>query len=131
MEKKVNYHKILSDALCMKWDTKYFDVHHINHNRDDNKLNNLVLIPKKLHKRYHLLVRLASSYCDDILKKDVSHITASHINTLSMLIECKNDMAIIYQEQMNAINNINRLGYSEEILDMYFANIREILIKFK
>ena len=30
-----------------------FEVHHIDHNRKNNSIDNLVAIPKKLHKKYH------------------------------------------------------------------------------
>jgi hypothetical protein len=32
---------------------KDFDVHHINFDRDDNSIHNLLAIPKKLHIEYH------------------------------------------------------------------------------
>jgi hypothetical protein len=131
MKKKVNYQRTLSEALGnMKWDTKCFVVHHINHNRDDNNIYNLVLIPKKLHKKYHLLISLASSYCEEILKKDGTCIPISHLNTISRLIDCKNDIAIVHQAQVYAINSIKKFGYSEEIMDLYYTNIREIIIKY-
>lgn len=131
MGKKVNYKRTLSEALGnLTWNTKYFVVHHINHNRNDNNIYNLVLIPKKLHKKYHLLVSLASSYCEDILKKDVTCIPISHLNAISKLIDCKNDIAIVHQAQVYAINSIKRFGYNEEIMDLYYANIREIATKY-
>lgn len=131
MKKKVNYHRILSEALGgMKWDTKNFVVHHINHNRDDNTLLNLVLIPKNLHKRYHLLIRLASSYSNDILKKETKYIPISHLNVMMRLIDCKNDMSLIHQEQCFAINSIQNLGYSREILEIYNTNTRETIMKY-
>lgn len=30
------------------------EIHHINHNRKDNSIYNLVELPKKLHREYHL-----------------------------------------------------------------------------
>lgn len=131
MEKKVNYQRTLSEALGnMKWDTKCFVVHHINHNRDDNRLINLVLIPKNLHKRYHSLIRLASSYSNDILKKETKYIPISNLNVMKRLIDCKNDMYLIHQEQCFAINSIQNLGYSREILEVYNTNTRETIMKY-
>lgn len=34
-----------------------FEIHHIDLNRENNLLNNLVAIPKELHKEYHKLVQ--------------------------------------------------------------------------
>ena len=43
------------------------DIHHINLNHNDNKLSNLVAVPKELHKRIHKFFY----YCEilDILEK--------------------------------------------------------------
>ncbi len=32
---------------------KGFDVHHLDHNRENNDISNLVALPKELHKKYH------------------------------------------------------------------------------
>lgn len=38
--------------------SKDFQVHHLNHNREDNHFTNLVLIDKKFHMKYHRLCKL-------------------------------------------------------------------------
>ena len=33
-----------------------FDIHHIDFNRNNNDINNLILLPKELHSKYHTLI---------------------------------------------------------------------------
>lgn len=35
---------------------KSYDIHHIDFNRKNNDINNLLLLPKTLHSTYHLLI---------------------------------------------------------------------------
>ena len=34
-----------------------YDVHHIDFNRENNDIRNLILLPKKLHHQYHMCVQ--------------------------------------------------------------------------
>lgn len=130
-KKGANYKKILSDALGgIRWDTKEYAVHHINHNREDNRVNNLILLPKKLHSRYHALLNLATSYGLDILAKDIKNCPLCHADTIENLIKCKFDMAIIHQIQWNAIRNIEMFGNQQEFRDRYVNNVMEIFNKY-
>ncbi len=52
-----------------------FDIHHINGDRKDNDISNLVLIPKKLHQTLHKVLYDAS-FCQspfDYIIKDLYH----------------------------------------------------------
>jgi hypothetical protein len=51
--KMKDYRKIYADYYGIKWDSKLFEVHHIDRDRENNDINNLVLVPKKLHREYH------------------------------------------------------------------------------
>lgn len=46
---------------------KCFDVHHIDFNRENNSIENLVSIPKELHQAYH---KTYSCLCMDSFSKD-------------------------------------------------------------
>ena len=37
-----------------------FDVHHIDLNRENNDISNLLLLPKELHAKYHLIINALS-----------------------------------------------------------------------
>jgi len=49
----INYRKFYEKELGIKI-PKDFDVHHLDYNRENNDLHNLVAIPKNLHKSFHL-----------------------------------------------------------------------------
>ncbi len=48
-----DYRKYYAQYYNIQWDSSLFDVHHIDRNRDNNDIRNLVLLPKKLHKELH------------------------------------------------------------------------------
>lgn len=47
------YIKIYEDAYGITWDRKMYHVHHIDRNRANNDIKNLVLLPAKLHQELH------------------------------------------------------------------------------
>ena len=54
----MNYKRIYSGALDgLEWDRKDFCVHHINLNHYDNRFENLILIPSKLHRKFHFCIK--------------------------------------------------------------------------
>lgn len=48
-----DYRKYYALFYGIQWDSKVFDVHHIDRNRDNNDIHNLVLLPKELHIELH------------------------------------------------------------------------------
>lgn len=50
--KDENYRKKYKEYYHIDFD-KSFDVHHIDLDRTNNDIDNLILLPKKLHERYH------------------------------------------------------------------------------
>lgn len=38
--------------------SKEYDIHHINFDRNNNEIDNLILLPKKLHNKYHSLCNM-------------------------------------------------------------------------
>lgn len=48
-----DYKKFYSSLYGIKWNTKDFDVHHIDRDRSNNDIHNLVLLPKELHRELH------------------------------------------------------------------------------
>lgn len=48
-----DYKKIYAEHYGITWDRQKFEVHHIDGNRENNDVRNLLLLPKKLHQRWH------------------------------------------------------------------------------
>ena len=48
-----DYRKYYAEYYRITWDAKEFEVHHIDRNRENNFIDNLILLPKDLHKRLH------------------------------------------------------------------------------
>ena len=49
----VDYLSLYKQALGIEFSGKDYNVHHIDQNRENNTLANLVLLPTKLHHQYH------------------------------------------------------------------------------
>lgn len=52
---KFNYRKFYEKQTGKKI-PKDFDIHHIDFNRENNDIMNLVAIPRELHKKYHTII---------------------------------------------------------------------------
>ena len=49
----MNYRKFYQEQVGKEYDSSIFDIHHINGNHNDNRLVNMVALPRKLHRQYH------------------------------------------------------------------------------
>lgn len=49
-----DYRKFYARYYGITWDSSRFEVHHIDGNRDNNDIYNLILLPKELHQRLHM-----------------------------------------------------------------------------
>ena len=56
-----DYRKFYCQQVGKQYDSNKFDIHHINMNRKDNRIENLVALPKKLHRQYHFYKRVKDS----------------------------------------------------------------------
>ena len=121
-----DYRKIYADYFGIKWDRKIFEVHHLDRNRENNDINNLVLLPKKLHKEYHKIISIIQYDFEngaDIF--NVSNFDIYHANEYIQLFKLKNLIATLclFQNQYKLIsNNLGVIEY-KEILKKYFNDI--------
>ena len=74
-----NYRKYFKEYYGINF-SKDYEVHHIdlNHNNDD--INNLMLLPKKLHNKYHLLMNSTNTMLDVFYKTFNAKIHGNAIN---------------------------------------------------
>jgi len=64
----MNYRQIYNKHYGIKI-PKWYDIHHLDLNRSNNEIRNLLLIPKGLHARYHFLINTTESCGKNKLEK--------------------------------------------------------------
>lgn len=69
----MDYRKIYEENCNIKI-PKGYEVHHIDFDRSNNKIMNLVLLPKELHNKYHTLVNRYKSMNYELVIKLQSSI---------------------------------------------------------
>ena len=52
-KKHSDYRKFYADFFGISWDRKKYQIHHIDGDRTNNKISNLILLPTELHKELH------------------------------------------------------------------------------
>lgn len=55
MAKNIDYRKYYKEYYGIDFGSDYV-VHHIDFNQQNNNIYNLILLPKKLHRRYHFIL---------------------------------------------------------------------------
>lgn len=50
---RTDYRKVYEQFYNIKWDRKLYEIHHIDHNRENNDIKNLILLPRELHRKLH------------------------------------------------------------------------------
>lgn len=55
MSKKTDYNLEYKKYYNINFDSSYV-VHHMDFNRENNDISNLVLLPRKLHAKYHMIL---------------------------------------------------------------------------
>lgn len=132
--KKTDYKKILSSALYnFRWDTSRFVVHHIDHNRENNSLENLVLIPKKMHAKYHLASNATRAITPKLFGNniDVDNLV-NNLSWINHFIDCKIDIAMLKSFQDDTIMALRFGLYTRtEILEFYASRIEYMAQKYE
>lgn len=123
-----DYKRVYANYYCIKWDSAEFEIHHIDRNRENNDVHNLVLLPKKLHKEYHRIVSIIQN--DFFNGADILNVTSFdiyHANEYQELFELKFEIANLYlfQSQLKIISNNLGMFDFKEILKKYFGGIYE------
>lgn len=124
-----DYRKLYGNYYHIKWDRKKYEVHHKDRNRENNEIENLVLLPKKLHKEYHRLVSIIQydfKSTEDIFNTRSYDIY--HANEYQQFFEIKFEIANIYimSSQFKFLYELRNkegvLNY-EDIIKKYYKKI--------
>lgn len=57
----MNYRKLYKKHFCIDFSNDYV-VHHMDFDRANNDISNLLLLPKELHASYHMILNVISGY---------------------------------------------------------------------
>lgn len=49
----MNYVNLFKKTYNIDYDSKYYDIHHIDCNHQNNSIENLMILPRMLHNEYH------------------------------------------------------------------------------
>jgi len=90
----MNYVKFYKKQTNHEYDSKKFSVHHIDGNRENNSIDNLVMLPQRLHNKYHFLKRSLDDSAVQLATKIVSvsdrgcHYNDYAMDLMKKFVEC-------------------------------------------
>lgn len=90
----MNYRKFYEKEVCFI--PKNFVIHHLDSNRENNDLKNLLMLPKELHNRYHFYKNLLENQLEmfTITETDFIYNVKKYTDLVKkmevVLIECSN-----------------------------------------
>lgn len=111
MAKSFDYREFYKRYYNIDFVGKEFEVHHIDFDRENNDIKNLILLPKKLHERYHELLPYVQSLIDD--------------KAVKTIIEMNNGQTLYYDEMKEFCEimiEINAWKSKKNLMDMAIAN---------
>ena len=105
-----NYRQYYKDYYGIDFSDEY-EIHHIDFNHKNNEINNLVLLPKKLHRQYHYLLNIINSF------KDKSSLTFN-VKIQGNRINADNYKIDIIEKFIPVLNMCNKWYDKKYFLDM-------------
>ncbi len=97
-----------------------YDVHHIDLNHNNNDINNLMVMPKKLHNKYHICLTAMGG--NDLIKSFDARIYGSALNSNNYNIE-------MLQHLIESLKECNKWYDYKMYLDGIIDNIHNIDIR--
>lgn len=88
MGKNKEKHRVIyCKVFGIKWDGEIYDIHHINGDHNDNTQENLILLPKSLHRRLHAIYKQSrldpnKSIRDIILEAYINGADGVYLNNI-------------------------------------------------
>ena len=129
----MNYVEFYKESTGLFFNSNVYDVHHINEDRKDNSIKNLVMIPKYIHSQYHILKNNLPSF--GINTKVVSLIdmgnghNSLYINSIVSFDECLKicNMWCDYKEfLLGRLPNIHRIYFDNNGIRIYSSEKENI-----
>ena len=111
MANSFDYRDFYKSYYGIDFDGKEFEVHHIDLDRGNNDIKNLILLPKKLHERYHELLPYVQSLIAD--------------RAVKTIIDMNNGQTLYYDEMKEFCEimiEINTWKLKKSNMDMKIAN---------
>lgn len=105
----------------LKWNTKDFHVHHIDLDYNNNSFDNLVLIPSKIHNRFHYIINALDGDIESLVRFTSRRvITDYEIKMIAKYLDVKRIISnyIMIKELLLTL-------YFEKLDDMDFQEIIE------
>ena len=123
---KNDYKQIYSKGLKgLSWDSEIYDIHHIDLNHNNNDFRNLVLIPKRLHRKFHFLYNGLKN-CDFSKISDISYQEPFELNWISNFFSVKSEMKVMLRLKGELLSNSLLLidnNNFDKILSVYSFSI--------
>jgi len=90
----MNYIKFYKKETNKDYNTREYSIHHIDEDRENNSIENLVMLPKRLHNKYHFLKNCSGGNTLTINPKIVSILESGcgyntfAINAMEKFLKC-------------------------------------------
>lgn len=111
-----NYRLKYKRYYGIDFDNKY-DVHHIDFDRTNNDISNLILLPKELHAKYHMLINdlggidtYGNIKFNAYINLCVSNYAAPILEQLGAVIQEINKW-VVYKQQLDIQKQIKQTGF--------------------
>lgn len=122
----IDYRKIYFDSTGVEI-PKNYEIHHIDFDRSNNTIQNLVALPTDIHRLYHQLEMWYSNYVikDKLITFTVNSPNQNDIN-LESLVSYKRCVKVIhkfivFRDSMVYVNQGNSFGFN------YDVNVNELI----
>lgn len=130
MKKSNNYRDILAQAMGGVTFNKTMVVHHLNHDRSDNRVMNLLLIPRSLHSRYHAAYNELKVFRKiDLYKVDDQNIVCHRV--IQEFFDYKADMEIFMYAQNHCIFGIQMGADIDQQIEIYCSSVKNLVKKYQ
>jgi len=106
-----NYRKLFCKHYGIKLDSRY-DIHHIDGNRENNDIGNLMILPKSLHAMYHsakkAIATVPMDVCPSMCMPQYYDFSSDYKNFCDIVSKCSiwYDYKMYMDGKMDNVHNI-------------------------